>query len=96
MAVFQVYQTDLLKDLDKAFYKVHVWAEQPGVLAHLSLGIRDGLRRLVSQLMPLPRQQVGLERGAGQREAKPEGGVQTRHPKWHFCPDQSKSSTPFP
>ncbi len=65
MAVLQAYQTDLLKDLDKAFYKVHVWARTT----------RDGLRRLVSRLMPLPRQQVGLERGAGQREAKPEGGV---------------------
>ncbi len=26
MAVLQVYQTDLLKDLGKAFYKVQVWA----------------------------------------------------------------------
>ncbi len=49
--------------------------EQPGVLAHLGLGIRDGLRRLVSRLMPLPRLRVGLKRGMGQREAKPEGGV---------------------
>ncbi len=37
--------------------------EQPGVLAHLGLGIRDGLRRLVSRLMPLPRLRVGLKRG---------------------------------
>ncbi len=49
--------------------------EQPGVLAHLGLGIRDGLRRLVSRLMPLPRLRVGLKRGMGQREAKPEGSV---------------------
>ncbi len=75
MAVLQAYQTDLLKDLDKAFLKSRSEPEQPGVLAHLGLGIRDGLRRLVSRLMPLPRLRLGLERGAGQREAKPEGGV---------------------
>ncbi len=45
--------------------------EQQGVLAHLGLGIRDGLRRLVSRLVPLPPHR----RGADQREAKPEGGV---------------------
>ncbi|KAF4118313.1 hypothetical protein G5714_000364 [Onychostoma macrolepis] len=39
-----------------------------GVLAHLHLGIRDGHRRLVSRLVPLPRLRVGLEGGAGQRE----------------------------
>ncbi len=39
-----------------------------GVLAHLRLGIRDGHRRLLSQLVPLPRLRVGLEEGAGQRE----------------------------
>ncbi len=76
MAVLQAYQTDLLKDLDKAFYKKsRSEPEQPGVLAHLGLVIRDGLRRLVSRLMPLPRLRVGLKRGMGQREAKPEGGV---------------------
>ncbi len=97
MAVLQAYQTDLLKDLDKAFYKVQVWAQQPGVLAHLGLGIRDGLRRLVSRLMHLPRLQVGLKRGVGQREAKPEGEVfRMKRPIWHFRPDQSKTSTPFP
>ncbi len=63
MVVLQEYQTDLLKDLDKGF------------LSHLGLGIRDGLRRLVLRLVPLPRLRVGLERGVGQREAKPEGGV---------------------
>ncbi len=31
-------------------------------------GIRDGHRRLVSRLVPLPRLQVGLEGGVGQRE----------------------------
>ncbi len=36
-----------------------------GVLAHLRLGIRDGHRRLVSQLVPLPRLRVGLEESAG-------------------------------
>ncbi len=39
-----------------------------GVLAHLCLGIRDGHRRLVSWLVPLPRLRVGVEGGAGQRE----------------------------
>ncbi len=39
-----------------------------GVLAHLRLGIRDGHRRLVSRLVPLPRLRVGLEGGGGQRE----------------------------
>ncbi len=39
-----------------------------GVLAHLCLGIRDGHRRLVSRLVPLPRLRVGVEGGAGQRE----------------------------
>ncbi len=34
-----------------------------GVLAHLGLGIKDGHRRLVSQLV-----RVGLEGGVGQRE----------------------------
>ncbi len=46
-----------------------------GVLAYLGLGIRDGHRRLVSRLVPLTRLRVGLEGGAGQREARPEGGV---------------------
>ncbi len=73
MAVLQAYQTDLLKDLDKI--KSRSEPEQPGVLAHLGLGIRDGLRRLVSRLVPLPRLRVGLKRGVGQREAKPEGEV---------------------
>ncbi len=39
-----------------------------GVLAHLRLGIRDGHRRLVSRLVPLPRLRVGVEGGTGQRE----------------------------
>ncbi len=37
-----------------------------GVLAHLGQAIRDGHRKLVSRLVPLPRLQVGLEGGAGQ------------------------------
>ncbi len=39
--------------------------EQPGVLAHLGLGIRDGHKRLVLLLAPLPRLRVGLEGGVG-------------------------------
>ncbi len=39
-----------------------------GVLAHLHLGIRDGHRRLVSRLVPIPRLWVGVEGGASQRE----------------------------
>ncbi len=39
-----------------------------GVLAHLRLRIRDGHRRLVSRLVPLPRLRVGVEGGMGQRE----------------------------
>ncbi len=76
MVVLQAYQTDLLKDLDKVFFiKSRSEPEQPGVLAHLGLGIRDGHRRLVSLFAPLPRLRVGLEGGLGQREARPEGGV---------------------
>ncbi len=39
-----------------------------GALARPGLRIRDGHRRLVSRLVPLPHLRVGLEGGAGQRE----------------------------
>ncbi len=67
MAVLQAYQTDLLKDLDKAI-KSRSEPEQPGVLARPGLRIGDGHRRLVSRLVPLPHLRVGVEGGTGQRE----------------------------
>ncbi len=39
-----------------------------GVLARPGLRVRDGHRRLVSRLVPLPHLRVGLEGGTGQRE----------------------------
>ncbi len=42
------YQTDLLKRPGYGSKKSRSEPEQPGVLAHLGLRIRDGLRRLVS------------------------------------------------
>ncbi len=73
MAVLQAYQADLLKDLDKGQglspdEGPGLSLNNAGVLAHLRLGIRDGHRRLMSRLVPLPRLREGLEEGAGQRE----------------------------
>ncbi len=64
MAVLQAYQADLLKDLDN---DPGLSPNNAGVLAYLRLD-RDGHRRLVSWLVPLPRLRVGLEGGTGQRE----------------------------
>ncbi len=63
MAVLQAYQADLLKDRDKE--DPGLSPNNAGVRAHPRLD-RDGYRRLVSQLVPLPRLRVGLEGGTGQ------------------------------
>ncbi len=41
-----------------------------GVLVHPGLRTRDGRRRLVSRLVPLPHLRVGVEGGTGQREVR--------------------------
>ncbi len=84
MVVLEAYQADLLKDRDKE--NPGLSPNKAGVRAHLHLD-RDGHRRLVSWLVPLPRLRVGLEGGAGQREV---GVIQTRRSQ-RSRPDQSKT-----
>ncbi len=61
--------------MNKMYYYYYYYYYHHHHHHHLGLGIRDGHRRLVSLLAPLPRLRVGLEGGAGQKEARPEGGV---------------------
>ncbi len=78
MAVLQAYQTDLLKDLDKAFYKVQVWARTTRGPSPSRSGDQRWAQKASLVTHALPRLRIGLERGAGQREAKPWGRCSRR------------------
>ncbi len=63
MAVLQVYQADLLKDLDNG---QGLLPDEVAELRRTRIG--DGHRRLVLRLVPLSHLRVGVKGGTGRRE----------------------------